>query len=147
MKAELNNENKAKFFALHFFGTSFNYIGSIGRDRFIGGISKNWNIIDENDGSEHRIEGCVIKLNPLSYITDEDAIEVGKYLGFPQKHYLKNGKAFIGELLKGKGMLFNYHPYKISFVFDYLRSAGYALRWMGLSVDEMIEAGWIKLTD
>jgi len=28
---------------------------------------------------------------------------------------------------------------------DYLRSKGYAFPWMGLSVNEMVEAGWIKL--
>ena len=28
---------------------------------------------------------------------------------------------------------------------DYLRSKGYALPWLGLSVEEMIEAGWIKI--
>lgn len=30
---------------------------------------------------------------------------------------------------------------------DYLRSKGYALPWMGLSVEEMVEAGWIKLKE
>lgn len=29
--------------------------------------------------------------------------------------------------------------------FDYLRSKGYALPFMGLSVEQMVEAGWIKL--
>jgi hypothetical protein len=30
---------------------------------------------------------------------------------------------------------------------DYLRSKGYALPWMGLSVDELVEYGWVKLKD
>ena len=30
---------------------------------------------------------------------------------------------------------------------DYLRFNGYALDWMGLSVQEMIDAGWAKLDE
>lgn len=34
---------------------------------------------------------------------------------------------------------------KFTLLTDYLRSEGYAVRWRDLSVDEMIEGGWIKL--
>lgn len=30
-------------------------------------------------------------------------------------------------------------------IVDYLRSKGYALPWMGYSVEDMVQAGWIKL--
>lgn len=30
-------------------------------------------------------------------------------------------------------------------MYDYLRSKGYALPWMGLTVDELVEYGWIKI--
>lgn len=32
-------------------------------------------------------------------------------------------------------------------VYDYLRSKGYALPYMGLSVEQQIEYGWVKLTE
>lgn len=61
-------------------------------------------------------------------------------------HFLKDGddeaKSFkinIGEIQTSIKNI----PY-ISIV-DFLRSKGYALPWMGLSVEEMIEFGWIKL--
>jgi len=30
---------------------------------------------------------------------------------------------------------------------DYLRSKGYAVDWMGLTVNQMINYGWIKLQE
>jgi hypothetical protein len=30
---------------------------------------------------------------------------------------------------------------------DYLRSKGYALHWMDLSVEDLVEYGWIKLNN
>lgn len=64
-------------------------------------------------------------LKPLSSITDEDAGESG----------YDNAKSMLSD-----NYLVN-SPY----VFDYLRSRGYALPWMGLSVEQLIEYGWVKL--
>lgn len=68
-----------------------------------------------------------LQLKPLESISDRDA----KYLGFPYNNsatinYIKS----IGVELKDA---------------DWLRSKSYALPWMGLSVQELIEYGWIKL--
>ena len=38
-------------------------------------------------------------------------------------------------------------PKTVIVITDYLRSKGYALPWMGLSVEEMIEYRWIKLKE
>ena len=32
-------------------------------------------------------------------------------------------------------------------VFDYLRSKGYALPWMDLLVEDLVEYGWVKLKE
>lgn len=133
MKAEINNETKAKFFAQYWAQEIQRHQSS----HLTFEINKNFLL---------GFPDAYIELNPLSSISDEDAIEVAKILGFPEKYQLKNGKAFISELLKGDGMLFNYHPFNTLLSFDFLRSCGYALPFMGLSVDEMVEAGWIKLT-
>ena len=37
-------------------------------------------------------------------------------------------------------------PDNILHAYDYLRSLGYALPFMGVSVEELVERGWIKLT-
>jgi hypothetical protein len=70
-----------------------------------------------------------LQLKPLESISDNDA----KYLGFSDNisattTYLKS----LGKELKEA---------------DYLRSKGYALPWMDLSVDDLVEYGWIKLSN
>lgn len=37
------------------------------------------------------------------------------------------------------------HSDNILNAYDYLRSRGYALPWMGLSVEELVNRGWVKL--
>jgi len=140
MKAEINNENKAKFFALYW----RQYVLSDGIE--IGG-----NVGDCE-------EEMFLLLNPLSQISDEDAVEVS---GFDssinwnnglEKQIWKNTFGFT-VVSNGTGLIQKYGQFVIwernlSHVqFDYLRSKGYALPWMDLSVEEMIEAGWIKLNE
>lgn len=64
-----------------------------------------------------------LELKPLSLITDEE------------RHILMDIKANEEE----------YEEYLALHSADYLRSKGYALPYMGLSVETMIEYGWIKL--
>lgn len=85
-------------------------------------------------------------LKPLKTIPDEDAIAVSrmdvsidkethKFINPPgnrQKEidYGKNNIYFLCDKTK---------------IADYLRSKSYALPWMGISVEEQISRGWIKL--
>jgi len=121
------SENKAKFFA--------QYWGQ--------------NVLHRKDGSYvsvcflNPIKDRYLFLKPLSSITDEDAIEVGRIV-FPnltdtQLILVKDGVVNIfssGWNIDGLRMLK---------IFDYLRWEGYALPWMGLSVGKQIEYGWVKL--
>lgn len=59
-------------------------------------------------------------LTPLSDITDEDAVK----LGYGNPSHLR------------ANLLHN---------IDELRGLGYAMPWMGLSVEKLIEYGWVKL--
>jgi hypothetical protein len=114
MKAEINNENKAKFFALYW-GQE---IQSHRKELFhVTGIliSQSW-----------------LTLKPLSSISDEDA----EFIDLQSEDYNEDG------WFDGEGIFY----YWASFDVDYLRSKGYALPWMGLSVEEMVQADWIKLT-
>lgn len=43
------------------------------------------------------------------------------------------------------GGVFDYDCNRILNVMDYLRSKGYAVPWMDLSVDDLVEYGWITL--
>lgn len=117
MKAEINIENKVKFFALYWgWKNEFVFTDSLGLEvhaqinpttiRMVYGI--------DND--------CKLLLKPLSSISDEDA----QYLLY------KNAKDFKRHADKGL------HK-------DELRVMGYTVNWHGLTVEEMINAGWIKL--
>ena len=111
-------------------------------------------------------EKCHLELTPLPDITDEDAWNVGimvncwakwerkqdwflsKEDDFHEVH-IEGGKSFAEAIGKewGHGMS---HPFAnnstdILSAYDFLRSKGYALPWMGLSVEKLIEYGWIKL--
>ena len=133
MKAEINNENKAKFFALYW-----------GQEFF------EWKY------PEHATSTCVIKpvlgfienytqcgwlnLKPLSQITDEDAFLISKLIGV----YMED----VYDWLTGDCMHEDFqNPFTFLHATDYLRFKGYAIEWMGLSVEEMLEAGWIKLVE
>lgn len=88
---------------------------------------------------------------PLSYITDEDAIEVfdilfSKIAGHtnkPNEYKVEYGKTWATSIdIETYGSLY---PKDYCYMIDYLRSKGYALPFMDISVKEQIEFGWIKL--
>lgn len=81
-----------------------------------------------------------LSLKPLSSISDEDAIEVAKmywgnnYSEFP----LKTDKIAHSRLILPTMAT-------RTDIADYLRSKSYALPFMGLSVETLVEYGWVKL--
>lgn len=75
---------------------------------------------------------CIIELKPLSSISDEDK----EYLDALQaSSFDEYGYWF------GMGGVHYYQPHEV----DYLRSRGYALPFMGVTVEYQIKYGWIKL--
>jgi hypothetical protein len=127
-------ESKAKFFAQYW-----------GQEILTQGFSK-----------PHKIKGSImdliykedyLELTPLSDITDEDAIQVAKI----ENNYedaLTRGKVLINTFIKYVDCS---HSMKNSLQFinmiDFLRAKGYALPWMGLSVEKQSIYGWVKLND
>lgn len=83
-----------------------------------------------------------LELTPLCQISDEDAIKIARLLGW--KDHAKDQALFYGLYFINGGedscLLEDY-----ACVVDYLRSKGYALPYMELSVEDLIEYGWIKL--
>lgn len=114
MKAEIDNENKAKFFALYWGQKVYRNPEVRGFESTVGG-----SISDERVPKTGYLE-----LKPLSDISDEDAEECG----YDNAKYMLSDNYLINSPR----------------VFDYLRSKGYLLPWMGLSCEELIEAGWAK---
>lgn len=156
MKIKNTIENKVKFYS-QYFGQNLwfkkdweNYDpdeGIIINGEFL-------DTIDEND--------CIF-LKSLQEITDEDAIELGKLClkndniiinNTANNIWIESSKSYI-QIDKYKQNVIicdilseveaDFNTYLL--VADYLRSKGYALPWMDLSVDDLVEYGWIKLKE
>lgn len=120
-------ENKMKFFAL--------YYGQKAKRSYLPEQSS----LSEIDGTcfyiGHLIINGFLELKPLSLITDEDASKIGFINGGDFKFYLEENQLGFDKIID------RLTPYRV----DYLRSKGYALPWLELSVAKLQEYGWIKL--
>jgi tRNA splicing endonuclease len=125
MKTENTLENKAKFFA-QYWGQHVLYFSS----DFLRKIDNLTLDSVENDD--------YLELKPLSQISDEDASKVCDLIFITNNNLNIQQIKQIVILIESN----NWNNYKI---FDYLRSKGYALPYMDLSVEDLIEYGWIKL--
>lgn len=132
MKTEITLENKAKFFAQYWGQKVLFHTNS--RPYFI--------TFESFINSIEFIDNYSSYLKPLSSITDEDAAVIGSYRYKDAKllTHIEIGKGLVKEFLGA------YKTKLERFEVDYLRSKEYALPFMNLSVEEMVEAGWIRLT-
>ncbi len=148
MKTENTLENKAKFFA-QYWGQHLIIMGS-----FLRKIDNLTLDSIENDD--------FLELKPLSQISDEDVIQGITYLYNITREALgeileiKHYDTFSSITTIGIGCNFktsrSIHHWrgtkKIGSVeADYFRSKGYALHYMDLSVEDLIEYGWVKLEE
>jgi len=120
-------ENKAKFFAQY-----FNQEVRVWKE-----MPDNLCNVGYAALSDDAIKYSHLLLTTLSAITDEDAIaiaNIGSQMGYCfESRAIQAGRSLLKSLNVARG--------------DYLRSKGYALPYMGLSVEKLIEYGWIKLKD
>lgn len=144
-------ENKAKLFAQYWGqevvrNTLFNFTDAI-----------------EVSSASFNIEALpylFLELKPISSISDEDLIQLVDipkgWDVFKIYHTTRDGYSAvkIRRLYDDNELKFNDDGYKyemktlsvgLSTTVDYLRSRGYALPWMGLSVEELVNIGWVKL--
>lgn len=118
---------KCRFFAQYF-----------GVRVFQNELNKQYNYVNysypltiEKDFNKGIIE--FLELKPLSKITDEDAISM--YRGLERNY--ESANQFL-EDYKSIGFLEQSEV-------DFLRSKGYAVPFMGYSVDELVKIGWVQL--
>lgn len=134
-------ENKAKFFFIYYGQRIWRYPHSNGVTTLL--------YIDANTVHDKIYVGFRghLELRSLSSITDEDAIELVKTHGYIENQLTEeNGRSLVNSIIKGTDMPFFYiKKEKFGHTIDYLRSRGYALPYMGASVETMVEWGWIKL--
>lgn len=164
METKNTLENKAKFFAQYWGQKILRFTQT---DNSFSCLCVNDNINDVKNYSD-----WILELKALSGISDEDAIEVAKiglgksklpqnirittttskYFGFSfilnnEHEYMIDFNNFYNPTLirlSGKTPS-NIYLHRVYLIVDYLRSNGYALPWNGITVEEMIEFGWIKL--
>lgn len=152
MKTENTLENKRKFFSQYWGQRNLLHVIDDGDDI----------LLLLNNEVDNDVKNWLLYLTPISQITDEDVIQgimitynktyddLGEILEV--KHY----NTFSGITSIGLGRNFktfrSFHHWngdrKIgSMECDYLRSKGYALPWMDLSVEDLVEYGWVKLKE
>ena len=125
MKTQNTLENKARFFAQYWW-----------QEVFLLNSNK-YRITKSRFNAETLKQECSLELKPLSHISDEDAIEVSKIFGLG--HLSGAIKELILSIFRtsinDSGTTSSTNGIKNWLhVFDYLRSKGYALPYMGLSV-------------
>jgi len=131
-------ENKTKFFAQYWgqevltLGTNDNYP-----------IIKSWISCLMEDSEANGDYKQLLKLKPISSITDEDALQLSEFIGYRRAMKFDMRKK-AKMIVLAKEYLEKYAP--VISAGDYLRSKGYALPYMGLSVEKQVEYGWIKLS-
>lgn len=137
MKMENTLENKAKFFALYW------------GQRVMVDITIDERLFPVTTGNiEYSINDPYLELKPLSSISDEDALQVAKifnigHLSGARVPLIKS----ILSALDGSTSKSETTEFVLSWTNaqDYLRIHGYALPWIGLSVEDQISYGWVKL--
>lgn len=103
-----------------------------------------------NNWRSEDLEKAYVLLKPLESITDEEFIKSLSILGKSfdinsDKDLIEDLKDSFVEGFKNKEFYGTFYPYRVMELIDYLRSKGYALPWMGLSVEKLVEYNWIKL--
>jgi hypothetical protein len=122
VKTEINNENKGKFFAQYWGQKVYRKPEVPGFESTVGGF-----ISDERVSKTGFLE-----LKSISDISDEDAVDSYK---------IKESKSWLKDEFDISRIG---NKWDCMFVADFLRSRGYLIPWMGLSCEEIIEAGWAK---
>jgi len=121
-------ENKAKFFAQYW-----------NQDCFFCGRPEQkepYKVYHYQGILEKYPDISYLHLKPLSSITDEDANAITIYGLY--------SKGRFNEV--GYDTPSGFQRYSSDSI-DFIRSRGYAIRYLGLSVEKMIEYGWIKLQE
>ena len=132
MKTQNTLENKAKFFA-HYFSQNVLYFSS----DFLRKIDNLTLDSIENDD--------YLELKPLSQISDKDLEKCLNILG--QRLDLESFRESFIEGLSNRDFYAQFYPVRAIEIADYLRSKGYALTYMDLSVEDLVEYGWVKLKE
>jgi len=122
-------ENKAKLFALYWGQNIIEDEDNSGNKNIYPVVSSNMYCFQES----------VLLLNCLSKISEYDCLEISKICA---KGWFSSYYDLRIENIKKFAYLYSRNSQEVT---DYLRSKGYALPYTGLSVETLVEYGWVKL--
>lgn len=139
-------ENKAKFFALYW------GVNCISNDDFVWHGQETFETV--LSASKGDLSGWYATLKTLKDITDEDLEFIRPLVGYENSD---DGIRLVKRWLTPLWMDYDDVTYfaltdtkptlRVSHIIDFLRSKGYALPWMGLSIEQLIEYGWVKILE
>jgi len=128
---EINSQTKELFFA-QYYGQDVLTIGNARCEN----IAANW-------GEPMIFETQFLEIKPLYSISDEDAtFIINNYVTTPEGYKVLNVAGFV-NIIK-RYIENNNLPSGIA---DYLRSKSFALPWNGITVEQQIAAGWVRLVN
>lgn len=128
-------KNKSTFFAQYW-----------GQSNIISTLDQTKTFASHNLTSEY-LKDYFLELKPLSSIKDEELVIIAKFYE-PTAHNVKleDGQILFDFVYGDQGAS---GAIEISdgYCLDWLRSNGFATEWMGLSVEDLVSFGWIKLKE
>ncbi len=134
MKRELTPELREKFYA-QYYGQKVLHMDDESEMDYVFPVVKSTFFTTNHDN--------YLVLRSILSITDDESVEVAK-IWRPDRdvsyHSVKYGRAIIDGLDHLMVGFFMFGQ-----ITDYLRSVGVALPFMGHTVEELMEAGWVKL--
>lgn len=140
-RPELNQKLKERFFA-QYHGQKLMYYDSEDGPQLFHANS---------EGGRHSF--LYLLLRPISHLTDEEAKRILSIFDEDDSYTDQHGFDIVGffEFAEAVftepagGMINGYTAQEYSNFIDYIRSIGIATAFMGYSVEELVQAGWIKL--
>ncbi|MDQ1859279.1 hypothetical protein [Chryseobacterium sp. WLY505] len=127
-------ENKAKFFAQYW-----------GQKVLVKDEHENCPV--GHNLSFEFIENAYLELKPLSSITDEELVKIAQFYE-PTAHNVKlDDGQILFDFIYGDQGASGAIEISDGYCLDWLRSNGFATEWMGLSVEDLVNYGWIKLKE
>ena len=131
MKTENTLDKKVKFLSQYWGLDVLNFYGKL--------------IAVHHAIDEKYIGDSFLQLKPLESISDEDCLSIAKIINLAHLSPKETLVDLVKDILIKRRN--NGKVYLWLNIFDYLRSKGYAIPFMDLSVQDLIDYGWIKLTE
>lgn len=140
---ENNLENKAKFFA-QYLGQNVLTRPHCGAKKWILGEEVSIHSVLSKQGYDYQY---FLELKPVSLITDEELVKIAKFYESTAHNVKLEGGQILFDFIYGDQGASGAIEISDGYCLDWLRNNGFATEWMGLSVENLVNFGWIKLKE